>query len=274
MIVGPEDVQTLRRDGVVVIRDVFPIDDLIKPLRRDIERLVDVALGEPLRAPNDYAGDESFDLKYRTLLKADRRRAGAVYDAVKHTEAFNRLVSAPFCFQAFQEARNAKMPAAASAGCGVRSNNPSEDRFLAPWHQDFHTQGRSPEGLVFWTPLVTVDETMGPVEFCIGSHKPGVRRVRVNPEEKSIYELEIDRLADELESWDRAAPLTKPGDLVLIDFRTIHRSQLNRSDRPLWSAQLRYFDLAETDGAASGWPGPRFGRMALADSHPQLVIQG
>ena len=73
-------------------------------------------------------------------------------------------------------------------------------------------------------------------------------------------------------NYKKTAPLTEPGDLVLVDFLTLHRSGKNVSDRSRWSMQLRWFNFVEPTGRKLGWPGAYAAGKDLRAVHPELVV--
>lgn len=54
-------------------------------------------------------------------------------------------------------------------------------------------------------------------------------------------------------AYDHVAPLVNPGDLILMDFLTIHQSGFNVSDRSRWSIQSRFFSFNDQIGSEIGW---------------------
>src|SRR6185436_3069417 len=65
-----------------------------------------------------------------------------------------------------------------AASFGIRIDNPQEEQFRSQWHQEFLYQPQSLDGLVFWSPLVEMQEDMGPVQVCVGSHRDGLGAYR------------------------------------------------------------------------------------------------
>ena len=57
-----------------------------------------------------------------------------------------------------------------------------------------------------------------------------------------------------MRSYPIVAPLSRPGDLLIMDYLTLHQSGCNTSQRSRWSMQLRYFNFREPNGVALGWP--------------------
>jgi hypothetical protein len=53
--------------------------------------------------------------------------------------------------------------------------------------------------------------------------------------------------------YKQGAPLTEPGDLIVMDYLTIHQSGFNVSNRSRWSIQSRFFNFREQNGMRIGW---------------------
>jgi ectoine hydroxylase-related dioxygenase (phytanoyl-CoA dioxygenase family) len=156
----------------------------------------------------------------------------------------------------------------------MRIDNPGEAKFRAPWHQEFPAQLLSVDGVVFWTPLLPVTQDMGPVEIAEGSHAEGI--VPVYEDDAGIgksgaYALRLDREQERLARYKTVAPLTEPGDLVLMDFLTLHQSGENLSDHARWTIQFRYFNFAEPVGVRIGWRGSFAAGVKFKDVLPELV---
>ena len=82
-------------------------------------------------------------------------------------------------------------------------------------------------------------------------------------------------LADEEElvrRYPHEAPVSEPGDLVVVDFLTLHRSGRNTAKRSRWSMQMRYFNFREPTGLKMGWPGSFAAGVDLAEVHPEMVV--
>ena len=208
---------------------------------------------------------------FETLLR------GVVYDAVKQIPAFIRLVASARHEAVVCQLRGTDLAGVAGGGFGIRIDNPGEEKFRAGWHQDYPSQIRSLDGLVFWSSLVPMTLELGPVEFCVGSHKDGLAPVREsdadNPDKTGAYGLTLADEGERVAKYEKAAPLTQAGDLVLVDFLTLHRSGENRANRSRWSMQMRWFNFAEPTGKRLGWPGSFAAGNDLRAVHPDLVVE-
>jgi len=78
--------------------------------------------------------------------------------------------------------------------------------------------------------------------------------------------------AERLAKYEIVAPCTNPGDLVLMDFLTLHQSGANISDRPRWSMQFRYFNFCDPIGIDIAWAGSYAAGQKFEDILPDLKV--
>lgn len=268
-------VDEFRQSGVIVIRGFYDVASDIVPIQRAIHRVIGQVMkrhGIPdERLPFSAA---RFDEGYQPLIALNRTYGGEVYDAVKQIPAFVRLLADSRHEALFRALRPDSIPGIAAGGYGIRIDNPSEDRFRAEWHQDYPSQLRSLDGLVFWSPLVRITDELGPVQFCRGSHAGGAIPVLTKSEggsgQSGAYALRLKDEASLLERYVKVSPLTSPGDLIVVDFLTLHASGFNRSDRSRWSLQFRYFNFDDPTGLAHGWAGSFAAGVDFKQIHPEL----
>ncbi|MDG2989560.1 phytanoyl-CoA dioxygenase family protein [Candidatus Synechococcus calcipolaris G9] len=199
-----------------------------------------------------------------------------MYDAIKQIPAFMRLLSLEKNDRVFMQLRNINTPAIAAAGYGIRIDNPHEEKYRSLWHYEYRDQLRSIDGIVFWSPLVNLISEMGPVQICPRSHVGGLRRSYLkdpdNPEKTGVYAMRLENEEALIAQYGTVAPLSEPGDLLLIDFLTLHSSGVNISERSRWSIQFRYFSFEDPSGIRINWTGCVANGTQLKDIHPELVI--
>ena len=276
-ILSVEQIAEFRKNGSLLVPGFYDVESQIRPIQRGIYDLIGLLIRKYglsiTRKPFD---PEHFDSGYSKLIAHDRALGGELYDAIKQIPAFVRLVGCPHHEQAMRSLRDTDMPAVAAGGYGIRIDNPGEEKFRAPWHQDYSAQFRSLDGVVFWSPLLAMTDAMGPVQVCVGSHSDGLVRMHTsdpnNPEKSGAYALILENEAERVGRYGRIAPLTSPGDLLLMDFLTIHRSGRNLSDRSRWSMQMRYFNFREPTGQKIKWSGAYAANVDIRSVHPELYI--
>lgn len=261
--------------GVLVLPGFYDLARDIEPVQRAIHDVIgQVMVRHGLSDSRPPFVAEAFDAGYADLIRRDRSLGSQIYDAVKQLPAFVRLVAHPAHESLMRELRPACVPGLAGGGSGIRIDNPGEDHFRALWHQEYPAQLRSLDGIVFWSPLVSVTRELGPVEFCLGSHRDGPQPVLTgkadDPQRKGAYALSLKDEHALLSRFARSAPLTCPGDLVIIDFLTLHASGHNRGTRSRWTMQFRYFNFAEPTGRAHGWKGSFAAGVDFRTVHPEL----
>lgn len=275
-LLSEAQVEEFDRLGLLIVRGFYDLERDIRPIQRGIHELIGLALAKcGLQADRPQFTPATFDAGYQSLIAHDRSLGSEIYDAVKQIPAFVRLVASERNERAFAELRRSSTPAIAGGGYGIRIDNPREEKFRAPWHQEYPAQLRGPNGVVFWTPLVRMTEDLGPVEFCPGSHKGGIIPVLTrdpdHPEKAGAYALRLENEAQHLKDYPHVAPLTEPGDLVLVDFLTLHTSGFNVGTRSRWSMQFRYFDFQNPVSIRIGWKGSFAAGIDFRTVHPELV---
>lgn len=269
-------VDSFGRDGVVVVRGFYDPRLEIEPIQRAIYQIIglvaemhDIAVSRRPFAPDTF--DDGFD----QLIARDRKIGGEIYDAVKQIPAFVRLVACEKNEAALRQLRASDLPGVAAGGYGIRIDNPHEGRYRAPWHQEYPAQLRSLDGIVFWSPLVPMTAALGPVEICIGSQKVGPVRVHSkdprNPDKTGAYGLILENEESLINRFERTAPLTAPGDVVLIDFLTLHQSGQNTGNRSRWTMQFRLFNFREPTGIRIAWKGSYAAGVDFGSIHPELM---
>jgi ectoine hydroxylase-related dioxygenase (phytanoyl-CoA dioxygenase family) len=275
-LLSEEQVGQFNKDGLLIVRNFYDLEKDILPIQHAIYNLLEILIRKynlPIIQKPFSSAD--FDSGYQELIAHDRKIGGEVYDAVKQIPAFFRLCAHLKNDLVLRQLRGTDMPGIAAGGYGIRINNPGEERFRAEWHQEYPSQLRSMDGIVLWSPLVNVTKELGPVQFCLGSHSEGPVPVYtkdpLNPDKKGAYGLILKGKDELLSKYPVSAPLTAPGDVVLVDFMTLHASGHNVSKRSLWSMQLRYFNFREPTGIRNSWCGSYAAGVDFTKIHPELV---
>jgi hypothetical protein len=260
--------------GYLLIEGFYDRKSLVDPIRAHIADIVETLCKKYAIDVKIGSVDDALTVGYTSLAKADRRWGSEVYDAIKQVPSFMRIVSNASNDEVFSELRKDSLPGLAAGGYGIRIDNPGEQKFRAPWHQEFPGQLRSLDGIVFWSPLIDVNLELGPVEIASGSHKEGVVPVfsETGDDARSgAYGLRLDKEAQRLEKYKKVSPTSKPGDLILMDFLTLHQSGENVSNSPRWSMQWRYFNFKDPTGVKIGWKGSFAEGTDFAKVLPELM---
>lgn len=269
-----KQIQTFDRDGFLIIPDFYD-PELVMTVQRGIHETIGAVMARHGIADTRPAfSPATFDAGYLELIRQNRSWGGEIYDLVKEVPAFTRLTAHPAHEEVMRQLRPGAIPRLPAGGSGIRIDNPGEDRFRAMWHQEYPAQLKSPDGLVFWSPLVTVTPDLGPVIFAPGSQVEGMIPVHVADPESAgrsgAYALKLCGEETLLAKYGQVAPLSNPGDLVVLDFLVLHASGYNRSERPRWSMQFRYYNMASEVGAGHGWKGSYAAGVDFRTIHPEL----
>ena len=271
------EIQSFNQEGYLIIPNFYAAEEEIIPIQKAIYDIIGiVAVKYGIKINRSSFSPSTFDEGYLEVIKANRNYGGEIYDAVKQIPAFIRLVSSKKCEAIFKALRPNSFAGVAAAGYGLRINNPYEDKYRANWHQEYPSQLRSLDGLVFWSPLVEVTQELGPVAICPGSHIEGALPVYThdprNEEKQGAYSLVLEDEPALIAKYNQIAPLSNPNDLIVMDFLLLHASGYNVSQRALWSMQFRYFNYLETTGISHGWKGGFASGVDFRTVHPELCI--
>jgi hypothetical protein len=272
-MLSSNQLKEFNEDGFLILKKFYDIA-VIDEIRLSIHKIIGIVIEHYKLdiAQQEFCPDH-FDSSYVDLLCLDRRYGAIIYDAVKQIPAFNRLVNCKENQRLFACIRPQSLCAVASGGHGIRINNPNEEAYLAPWHQEYPAQLRSTSGLVFWAPLFDTMIENGPVEVAQGSHENGVLPVYFDGDLGNAYALNIHGILPILQKYEKIQPITEVGDLLVMDFCTIHKSGNNTSNRALWSMQFRWFDMLEATGITNNWKGSFASGVKFQDLHPELLIK-
>lgn len=262
--------------GYLLLPGFYDLAADISPIHEGIRRIVALVCAKyGVDAPTGTAV-EAMTIAYPALIARNRAWGGEVYDAVKQIPAFMRLVAKAENDALFRALRPGSLPGIAAGGYGIRIDNPGEEKFRAQWHQEFPSQLRSSDGIVFWTPLLPVTRAMGPVQIAEGSQVEGpipVYRHGKGVGATGAYALHLDRGEERLARYRHVAPLSQPGDLIVMDFMTLHQSGENTSAIPRWSIQFRLFNYADPLGIRIGWRGSFAAGVDFTEIVPELAAE-
>jgi hypothetical protein len=276
-VLSAEQVEFFKEEGYLVLPGFYSAKHEIEPIQRHIHMLIGLLIQKyDLRIKQLPFSPETFDTGYQDMIAHSRAIGGEIYDAIKQIPAFVRLVGDIRHEQLMTELRGTDLPGVAGGGYGIRIDNPNEEKFRAPWHQEYPAQFRSLDGLVYWSSLVEITNDIGPVEICPKSHQEGLIRVHTtdpeNPEKKGAYALRLENEQQLIAKYPSVSPLVMPGDLVVMDFLTLHRSGRNVSTRSRWSMQCRYFNFKEASGVQMKWVGGFAAGTDLKAVRPDIYI--
>ncbi len=116
-------------------------------------------------------------------------------------------------------------------------------------------------------------KSLGPVDVCPGSHKEGILKASMGKgSTNSAYSLELINEEYYVNKYEVISPLLKIGDLIIIDWLTLHRSGKNISDRSRWTMQMRYFNFNNEQAIKLGWCGSYAAGIDVSKIHPDYIV--
>jgi hypothetical protein len=267
-----EQVERFNRDGFLVIENFYAQTE-VRAVQLGIYNIIGRVL-QRHGLPDDRMpfSAERFDDGFNAMIRLDRSLGAEVYDAIKQIPAFIRLLSSAAHEDMMERLRPGSQAGIAASGYGIRIDNPNEDQYRVFLHQEYPAQLRSLNGLVFWSPLVPITEEIGPVNFYSSSQSEGPLPVITdrNGQRQGAYSLRLHNEKKYTSKYSAVAPLSNPGDVVIIDFLVLHASGINQSQRSRWTMQFRYFDFSEPTGMSHGWQGSYASGVDFRDVHPEL----
>lgn len=274
-----EQVKEFKENGVLVLKDFYNYEKDIKPIQKDIYKII----GELAKKYNftdivrEKFNGNNFDTKFYDMVKKDRKFCSDIYDAVKQIPSFIRLLSKMEHEELAKVLFNSSLCGVVGRGYGMRIDLPNDKEFKGAWHQEYPYQLRSLKGIVLWTPLIEILQSLGPVEFCIGSQEEGILPLYEDKfsSGSAAYSWRLQNEEVIIEKYRKIAPLTKPTDLVIIDWLVLHQSGINISEnRARWTMQMRYFDFEDNSGRDLSWIGSYHNGISFKEIHPKLFKEG
>ena len=234
-----QQIDAFSMQGYLIIKGFYDLEHDIEPIQYGIWKILNIIFKKyNIKVERKPFSRTTFDYGYQKLIAINRKYGGEVYDAIKQIPSFMRMVSLEKNSEIFMQIRDSAMPGIAAAGYGIRIDNPNEEQYRSLWHYEYRDQLRSIDGVVFWSPLIPITSDLGPVQICPQSHQGGLRRSFVSAPDSSektgAYAMRLENESALLDQYEVVAPLSEPGDLILIDFLTLHSSGNNISRRSRW----------------------------------------
>ena len=257
MILTENQKKEFFENGFLIIKNFYDVENEILPIQKSIYQIIDFVIARhSLDITREPFKGHNFDNNFQELIALDESFGAEIYDLTKQIPSFIRLISSKKAEDVICLLRNTNAPGIGQASYGIRIDNPLDEKFRAHWHQEFIFQPQSMDGIIFWTPLLTVSKEMGPLNVCLGSHKDGLciyDKTKYDSKKSGAYTIGIHDEKNIVSKYKKYHLECEPGDLIIMDFLTIHQSGLNDSNRSRWSVQSRFFNFKEKIGAKIGW---------------------
>lgn len=249
-------IKELSEYGYAKLNDYVP-QDLINSLWREMHEVGRIVANRLCLESEEFQNPSKTAEFFLSLSNSNRKFISIMYDQCKQLPTFLRLSSWEGFGKIYGSIYGTSLVGIGENSYGIRFDLPNEEQFRSHWHQEYAYNPQSPEGLVFWIPLVDMHERMGSVEILRGSNNAGhVEHKELDKYsfKSGLYRVGIPNEQVMLETYSIDSPLSKMGDLLLMRFDTIHQSGRNVSDRLRVTLQVRYFGFEHPEGISHFWP--------------------
>lgn len=250
-------ISELSEKGYTLLPSILPLEELILPLWFDIHAVAGLIAGQLGYQLADFSSPDQAAQEFLRIGQADRSFIAMLYDQCKQLPSFLRLASWRGFADLYCRITGSTLVGVGENSYGIRFDLPHEDHFRSDWHQEYSTNPQSPDGIVFWVPLVDMYEGMGSVEILRGSNQEGFiphQELEEYAHKTGLYRLGIPNHNGLSAKYPIDIPLSRLGDLLLMRFDTIHQSGNNISDKLRVTLQVRYFNFNHPEAMARGWP--------------------
>jgi len=262
-------IEQYKNQGLLHIPSYYDFKTEILPIQKDIYRIISILIKHhKLNISQEPFSPNTFDSGLQELMKSHRPLVSIIYDAVKKIPSYVKLACSEKNEEIARTFLGTDLVGFANRGFGIRMDHPNEDAYLTQWHQDYVSNLCAKNGLVLWSPLREVTMDVGPVEMSPRSHKDGI--FRIIRDGAGSYGLKIKDELNIVKQYDSISPEVKVGDLVVMDYLTLHRSSPNHSKYTRWSMISRYFDFLDPVGVSYGWKGGLQEGNSFEKVHPEL----
>lgn len=207
---------------------------------------------------NSHSSLVSADSAYQSLAKIDRKSAGSIFDAVIKIPELNRYVyqeDFEIIVKQLLKSDNVLSP---PSQMNLRTDHPSEERFLYPWHTDYSYNFSSKNSVVFWIPLHDVDLNIGSLHVIPSSHLLS-HRIKINStallSHHSASYFEVQGVNDLLCREGEIRCNLSLGQGLVFHSNLLHKSGINNSNQVRYSIQSRWFDANSDDALANSYIG-------------------
>ena len=273
MALSPEQVETFKKDGVLIAKGVLSESDL-QPVIDELCAWVDERAQELYGEGEitDLHEDAPFETRYGLLFGQSNKmgegldimssRGRAMFDFLhnpKLLDAVESFTGPEIACNPIQHLR-AKPPEQFDPHSGPSFH-------VVPWHQDAGVMMEEAEDsniVTCWLPLGDASEEMGCMQAMPRVHREGYRR-HLAAGGTTIAPEVMPKLMPETEPVSLAC---SKGDVIFLTRFTPHRSTPNRSDMCRWSLDLRYQTTGHHTGRTAH---PEF--VVRSPSKPQTVMR-
>lgn len=222
-------------------------------------------------------GPDDLDALVDALAVGNRPKLGAIYDVMRETEVFRRIVTAEPLAHAAAAMIGARRLHSPFQHAVFRMDLAGEAWRGFGWHQDFPYNVLSANSVTAWLPLTASGAANGGVDIAprpggeifpveirfkrdAQGRRLGTRDAFIAPRFQAGFEA------------DAIKPELAPGDVLMFHNAVVHRSGRNPGPRHRYSIQVRFGDLMAPEMLARDWRHRTAdGFDTFAGLHPELI---
>lgn len=209
------------KHGFVILKDIIPQKKIFS-----LKKAFDLLSRKLLRV--EYLKNEmNFCNEYISIRKKNPKLTGQLYDSLTTSLALQNLIFDENIQSKIENVMNEKRENLSHFFRCLRIDTPQVNPNELKWHQDIqdalHSNQSQIDGLTLWAPITEVNTNQGTMELCISSHFKKISDVKfVNRKKFQSQYVDIpEKFSD---SFDKIQIIAKPGDCVLMNMNTLHRS--------------------------------------------------
>jgi ectoine hydroxylase-related dioxygenase (phytanoyl-CoA dioxygenase family) len=222
-------------------------------------------------------GPDDLDALTDSLAARDRTQLGAVYDALRETEVFRRIVTAEPLAKAAAAMVGARRLHSPFQHAVFRMDLAGEGWRGFGWHQDFPYNVLSATSVTAWIPLTPAGAVNGGVDIVPTACRrifPVEIRVKRDAQGQPLGTRDAFIAPQFHRAFETACikPEMAPGDVLMFHNAVVHRSGRNPGPRHRYSIQVRFGDLMAPEMLARRWRHRSAdGFDTFAELHPELI---
>jgi hypothetical protein len=268
------NVETLKSDGFVILRSAVSVAELadIQETLIGLFRMQARKIGIDVLRWEDLAFDEIATALNEADPQALQEAGGMLVNTVA-----GRALAASQALQDFcSAALNAPQATIQTYGPHFRSNLPGNRKQLYTWHSEAHWYPKRRSFLNVWMPFRHEKRPGNGTMFMLkGSHTRhwdfaefyGSCDTRHGDRS---YLLQYDVPECEFAGLQEVPITAQPGDAVVFDRNTLHRSSLNASPLPSYTVELRVYDYRRDLTVAAGSGERPYTEASATTGRPQM----
>jgi ectoine hydroxylase-related dioxygenase (phytanoyl-CoA dioxygenase family) len=263
----------LKKSGYVKLKNFFHKSD-IKKIQKEFFHLSE-KLYHKHYDPKCYKSIEKdgFDSYCQESLNKQNKFNSEFYEVCKKLSSFNNLFYKAKIINTLAIIFKKKNYGILNRGYGFRFDYPNDKKFLTQLHQDYTSNLGSPKGYVFIAPLKDIKENMGPIKIYPGTHKYGIRKIKFNQNNNLRKTRQIELEINNEEILEKPKLVTaNEGDLIIIDFLTLHESTQNLSENIRFTMMYRFIDYEDPTSLKLFVPTGEQDNNYFFDFHKEMTV--